>query len=161
MGKKLNLLSGMGLGAVLAFLMDPDRGRRRRALVRDKAVHFWRRANLEAGRVSRDLGNRVRGVTAETVSRFGTHEVLDDVLVERVRSAIGHVVSQPGAIEVTASAGLVTLRGPVLVWEVDSLLARVRAIRGVKEVEDMLEMHESAGEVPGQPEEAADSGESM
>ena len=36
------LLGGIGIGAALMYLLDPDRGRRRRALVRDKAVHFAR-----------------------------------------------------------------------------------------------------------------------
>ena len=36
-------LIGLGAGAVLMFFMDPQRGRRRRALVRDQVVHAVRR----------------------------------------------------------------------------------------------------------------------
>jgi len=34
----MTLLASAGLGAGLMYFLDPDRGRRRRALVRDKAV---------------------------------------------------------------------------------------------------------------------------
>ncbi len=37
-GKTIALLSGIGVGAALMYVLDPDRGRRRRALARDKAV---------------------------------------------------------------------------------------------------------------------------
>ena len=159
MGRKLNLLSGIGLGAVLTYLIDPERGRRRRALVRDKAVRLWHEAGRSVAGVSRDLGNRLRGVTAETISGFGREQVSDDVLVERVRSAMGHAVSHPSAIDVTASDGRVTLKGPVLVWEVDRLLSRVGGVRGVREIEDLLEMHESAKDMPGLEGSAAEGEE--
>src|SRR5438067_8044488 len=38
MNKALTLLMGFGMGMGLMFLLDPDRGRRRRALMRDQAV---------------------------------------------------------------------------------------------------------------------------
>ena len=149
MGKKLNLVGGIGLGAVLAFLMDPDGGGRRRALVRDKAVRLWHEAGDLAGRTSRRLRNRVRGMGAETAAAFREEPVSDDVLVARVRSQIGHAVSHPGAIEVTVRSGRVTLGGPVLADEVDDLLARVRAVRGVGEIDNRLDVHVEPGGVPG------------
>ena len=61
-----------------------------------------------------------------------------------MRSRIGRVVSHPHAIRVTARAGRVTLRGPILAEEVDELLACVSAVQGVTGVENWLEVHERA-----------------
>src|SRR5437016_3177049 len=58
----------IGLGAGLMYLLDPDKGRRRRALARDKAKSLWRRSEQIAAKTSRDLGNRARGVASETRS---------------------------------------------------------------------------------------------
>jgi hypothetical protein len=55
---------GVGLGAGLMFLLDPDRGRRRRALARDKAIHLARRTEKIVGARSRDLGNRASGAAS-------------------------------------------------------------------------------------------------
>ena len=59
------LLGGAGLGAGLMYLLDPDYGRRRRAVLRDglasAAVRATRRVNLAA----RDLGHRASGLVAE------------------------------------------------------------------------------------------------
>jgi uncharacterized membrane protein len=61
---------------------------------------------------------------------------------------MGRYVSHPGAIEVSAAAGRVTLRGPVLADEADGLIRAVESVRGVREVEDRLEVHGDPGSVP-------------
>ena len=43
MTKESALIGGAGLGAGLMYLLDPDRGKRRRALVRDQAARSVRR----------------------------------------------------------------------------------------------------------------------
>jgi hypothetical protein len=62
------LLAGVGIGAAAMYLLDPEEGRRRRALLRDQLVKA-RRVTSEAmeGR-SRDMANRARGAAAETRS---------------------------------------------------------------------------------------------
>src|ERR1041385_3242642 len=100
------LLWGLGVGAGLMYLFDPDRGKRRRALVRDKAQALTRRLQKTVDKTSRDLRNRVQGLALEAKS----HNVPDEVLVERVRSKLGRLVSHPHAIEVAAKNGVVTLR---------------------------------------------------
>jgi uncharacterized membrane protein len=72
----------------------------------------------------------------------------DHTITERVRAAMGRVVSHPRAIEVTARDGRVTLRGPILANEVDDLLACVAGVRGVKSVDNQLEPHERAENHP-------------
>jgi uncharacterized membrane protein len=44
---------------------------------------------------------------------------------------------------------VVTLEGPVLAAEVDELVAIARNVRGVREVRNMLDVHETPGDVPG------------
>jgi len=46
------------------FLLDPDRGRRRRALARDKAIHLAKSTEKIVVARSRDLGNRASGATS-------------------------------------------------------------------------------------------------
>ena len=44
MEQTLRLLGGIGLGAGLMYFLDPQQGRRRRALVRDQFTHLSREA---------------------------------------------------------------------------------------------------------------------
>src|SRR3954454_4731973 len=101
MNKGLTLISGVGLGAALMYVLDPDRGRRRRALFRDQLVHAASIVPDAFDATARDLTNRTRGLVAAASSIFNSEEVPDEVLVDRVRSKMGRVVSHPHAIEVT------------------------------------------------------------
>jgi uncharacterized membrane protein len=149
MDKRLAVMSGLGIGAGLMFLLDPERGNRRRSRMRDRLLRVLHQSGDAMGTTSRDLGHRAAGLAAETRARFCREEVTDEVLVARVRSKIGRVVSHPRSIEISADAGRVTLRGPILSAETDALLAAVAAVRGVKGVENQLQPHETAGNVPG------------
>jgi uncharacterized membrane protein len=149
MNKGLTLVGGIGLGAALMYVLDPDRGRRRRALFRDQLVHAANILPDAIDATARDLSNRTRGLVAEVRSIFDNDEVPDEVLVDRIRSKMGRVVSHPHAIEVTANQGRVTLRGPVLTDEVDDLLSCVSSIKGVSDVDHQLKVHAQAGSVPG------------
>jgi hypothetical protein len=142
------VLFGAAIGAGIMYLLDPDGGRRRRALVRDQLVSAGHRASDAVGAKSRDMTNRARGVVAELRGRLRREEVGDDVLRERVRARIGSVVGHAGALEAHVSDGTVTLRGPVLHDEVERLLRRVKSVRGVGEVVSELEVHETPGNVP-------------
>jgi uncharacterized membrane protein len=142
------LLGGLGLGAALMYFLDPSRGRRRRALVRDQMAHAVRKGEHGVEATIHDLSNRAQGLAAETRSRFSDDDPSDDVLVARVRSELGRVCSHPRAIIATASAGTVTLSGPVLEREVDNILSATRGVRGVQHVENRLEVHESPAYVP-------------
>ena len=50
------------------YLFDPDRGRRRRALVKDQMIHALNKIDDAIGAISRDLRNRGRGVWASVRS---------------------------------------------------------------------------------------------
>jgi len=84
----------------------------------------------------------------------GKKDVSDDVLASRVRSKIGHIVSQPSAIEVQVEGSRVKLCGPVLADEVEQLLNSVRSISGVRNVENWLDVYHSSS-FPGVQEESS------
>lgn len=71
LNKTLLLLGGVGLGAALMYILDPDQGRRRRALARDKIVSASNKTGRAIGKKSRHLRNRAQGVIAETGKLFG------------------------------------------------------------------------------------------
>jgi uncharacterized membrane protein len=136
----------MGMG--LMYVLDPDRGARRRALLRDKAVHVSHVATDMLDKSARDLKYRARGVIAETKGRLNHDEVTDETLVERVRSTMGRYVAHPHAVQVRAVEGRVILSGPVLMHEIERLLAAVRGVRGVRGVESRLEIHKTSSNLP-------------
>ena len=136
-------LSAAAVGAVSMYLLDPDHGRRRRAVMRDRVASGMSRLDDATSVASRDLRNRARGLAHEVRSRFTREEVPDEILCERVRSRLGWAVSHPGAIEVAAQSGRVTLSGAVLEREYVRLLRAVWAVRGVADVEDRLAVYES------------------
>lgn len=148
MNRGLTFGTGLGLGTAAMFLLDPDRGKRRRALLRDK-VDWCTRKTSEGFKVTaRDFNNRARGIASTVQSKFRAEEPDDNVIVDRVRAKLGRVVSHPHAINVTASKGNVTLSGPILEKEVGNLLTCVKRVHGVNEVSNNLEVHQVAGNHP-------------
>lgn len=138
MNRKVALVGGVGLGAALMYLFDPDRGSRRRALIRDKVESAANKTGDYAGKMSRDLRNRAYGVVSEAKSIFRIAPVTDEVLVNRVRSKLGHHSAQ--AIDVSAQDGSVTLRGSLAAKEVSDVLRAVQSVHGVKRVSNLLEV---------------------
>lgn len=144
----LRNLTLLGLGAGLMYYLDPEKGRRRRALVRDQIDRLGHDLSDATGKGWRDLSNRTRGLAHEAGSMFEGDCAPDAVVVARVRAALGHVVSHPKAIAVTCRQGRVGLSGPILSDEVDDLIAAVAHVRGVQSVEDRLEPHGWPNDVP-------------
>ena len=143
-----DMLIGLGLGATVAFMADPRRGGRRRALVRDQFVRAGRKARDAVDATARDLANRTSGTIAATRSRWTDEPTDDRRLVERVRAKLGRACSHPHAIIVDAADGRVTLRGPILASELDDVLTTVGSVRGVSSVTNELEAHQSGEGIP-------------
>jgi uncharacterized membrane protein len=137
----------MLMGAGLMYLLDRRQGRRRRALLRDAVRHQIHEVEHVLDQSTRDFRNRAQGALART--RSHKHEPADDSVVrERVRSALGRIVSHPSAIDVHVMDGRVVLHGPVLFPEHRRLVSRVRRVPGVIEVLDELDLYESGENVP-------------
>jgi uncharacterized membrane protein len=142
------ILGSFGLGALVMYLLDPRSGRRRRAVMRDGVSHAVHVERNMMGKATRDLENRVHGVV-EQVKHPPPADVPGEVLVGRVRAAVGRAVSHPTAIEVAAHDGEVTLAGPVLASEARGALAHVAAVPGVESIVDRLARYATPGAVPG------------
>ena len=142
------LLIGALGGAGLMYLLDPERGRLRRALLRDQVVKLGNRTEDSLKGASEDIKNRTKGAVLEAQKRIQQEDVDDATLAERVRAAIGRVVSRPGAIEVKAENGRVILSGSVLADELAEVLSAVRTVPGVKTLDNQLQVHQEAGNIP-------------
>lgn len=143
------LLTGAGVGAGVMYALDPQLGRRRRAMAQDKLVRATKKTKEAAFVTVRDLKNRTLGVMAEGRSRCFESDITDEALEGRVRSKLGFLVRHPSAIEARVADGRVLLTGPVLSDEVEQLIAGIRSVRGVREVENGLEVHTEPGDIPG------------
>jgi uncharacterized membrane protein len=150
MKRGFSILGALGIGAGLMYLFDPQFGNRRRSLIRDQATSLLRQSDTFIEKAGRDIRNRARGVLAETTGKLSDHKGASDwVLEERVRANIGRITRHPGSVEVTADQGRVTLSGPILKEEVDRVVSGASKTRGVKEINNRLEVHESAENIPG------------
>lgn len=149
MNDELRTLVAAGLGAAAMYYLDPQRGRYRRALVRDGLVHATHQAEHELGVVRRDARNRLAGISAQLRSTLDRRPPDDRVLEARVRACLGRVVSHPSSVRVESQHGAVRLSGPILEAEVPLLMACVRRVPGVTGIRDDLEVHAEPGRVPG------------
>jgi osmotically-inducible protein OsmY len=141
----LTLVAAAAGAAATMYYFDPDMGRRRRALLRDRLVHLTHEAE-------RGLRGEVRYATDVAYGVYATGHLdreserlpaTDGQLRDRVRSRLGHLVSHPGAIDVTVQDGVVRLSGGVLAQEQDGLLLRVRDMAGVQRVINALDAYQS------------------
>ena len=148
MNKGTSLVFGIAIGAGLMYLFDPDRGRRRRALLRDQVVHGAHEVEDLGGGVAsraRHLRNRARGAVHEPRSRLTRHEVDDRILEARVRAELGRLVPDASAVAVSSEHGRVTLRGHAAADDFSHIVDGVQNVPGVHDVINRLEARESAG----------------
>lgn len=64
------LLGGLGVGAALMYLFDPEEGEKRRIMLRDKAMNLNERAQGVVQEGVDDLSGRARGLLQEARSAF-------------------------------------------------------------------------------------------
>jgi len=139
---------GAGIGATSMFLLDPARGARRRALLRDKMVWASRRTAEAADAAFRDLGNRFQGAQSRARHLFTKRAVDDATLEQRVKTSLGRVTPRHRAISARASGGYVTLTGDVLMSESRSVLEAVERVRGASGVQNNMRTHLSPDTAP-------------
>jgi hypothetical protein len=136
------LSAAMG-GAALAYFLDSQNGRRRRHQTRDQVLsltrHGTRRARKLVHHATADAAGTARRA-AHALRRPEDVELDDTTLVDKVESIVFRKHDVPkGQININAENGVVFLRGQVEDSElVETLEARVRKVRGVKGVENLL-----------------------
>jgi hyperosmotically inducible protein len=138
MNSALRLATAFAAGAAIMYYLDPEAGRRRRAMARDKGVGTRRQAADLARTRSKLAADRLQGAAARTRARMSDEPVDDDRLRERIRSKLGHLVEHPGAVNVQVDSGHVVLGGNAAVDEIDRLADAVAAIPGVDGVDNRL-----------------------
>ena len=141
MNKRWAMLGGLGLGAGLMYILDPSAGRSRRKTAVETAGAL-RRKSRALGKASRDIGKEAWGLLAEAQSAFGGDERIEDdaVLADRVRGRLARAVSRPEAVQVGVQDGVVTLAGSVPAAEFDALVSAVLRVRGVRDLNDQLDV---------------------
>ena len=136
------LSAAMG-GAALAYFLDPQSGRRRRHQTRDRLLSVARHGTKRGRKLVHHAGSDAAGTArraAHALRRPAAVELDDATLVDKVESIVFRKHDLPkGQININAENGVVYLRGQVESPElVDALEARVRKVRGVKGVENLL-----------------------
>lgn len=65
LGREAALLAaGVGVGAFIMYMLDPEQGRRRRALARDQMTSFVSTAEKQIEAKARHYSNKARGVAS-------------------------------------------------------------------------------------------------
>jgi osmotically-inducible protein OsmY len=144
------LIGLIGIGAALTYFFDPQQGRRRRTMARDKVAAFFRSRAREGERIAGSASAQ-----ADALKQKATHmkeepkPQPDDVtLARKVETEIFRDPEVPkGQINVNAENGKVVLRGEVSQPElIKDLEERARSVQGVQEVENLL--HTPGTEAP-------------
>jgi len=129
----LTAVSFVALGAGAMYIVDPQKGRARRAWISDKVRSVLRRSGNSAYSKGRHLANRAYGVAAE--ARGAANDLL-----ERVNHRIGEILQDPRVVKVMADAnGTITLAGNVLQDQIGRLIAAIESMPGVERVINKLE----------------------
>jgi hyperosmotically inducible periplasmic protein len=129
------------VGALVAWLLDPRSGARRRHVGRDRALAFVRGTVRKAGRTRRAATAQTHGLAQKaTHLREQPKEYDDATLKAKVETELfrqEHEVK--GSVDVNAQGGVIQLRGELPSQAlIDVLVERTRRINGVRDVENLL-----------------------
>ena len=150
-----SVLSGLA-GATLEYLLDPERGRRRRAIAQQRVAATVRGSFRRANRAARWTGSQAYGLSQRVRNlRSADPAPPNDVtLARRVESEAFRDSDVPkGRVNVNVEHGVVVLRGELdRPEQINTLEAAVRRVPGVRDVNNLLHL-------PGTPPPAAPGGD--
>lgn len=136
---------GTAAGAVAAMLLDPARGRSRRARLVDQSAAAVRRAGRQLERETRRVGAAVEGRMA-AMRAGGEHDGEDPgndaTISDRVQSELFADPAVPkGSLNVNVEHGIVVLRGEVADDAMRrQIVERTERIEGVWSVRDLMHL---------------------
>jgi osmotically-inducible protein OsmY len=125
-------------GAAFMYFADSQSGRRRRHVTRDRAISLARHGTRRGRKLVHHVSSDAKGYFERAKHGRGGAEELDDAtLVDKVESIVFRDRDVPkGRININAENGVVFLRGevdsPELVTALEERVAKVRGVRGVK-----------------------------
>ena len=132
---------GVGAAAAAAmYLLDPDRGRSRRAKLSDQAAALARKAEEKTRAQAEYQKGVVQGLAHDLTEPFRSEPEFDDeTLRQKVKSeAIGRWDGPKNDVQVDVDNGVVTLKGNIDAEKVDRLIRLVKGVPGVASVNDQL-----------------------
>ncbi len=147
MNRALWLIGGLAAGASIMYILDPERGRTRRALARDKAGSLLLHTSTAAGKNVRNLQNHARGMMHD-VTHLGSKKKSDIDLMNEIRAGIANLLPNNNSMHVTVHKGRVTLSGPILASDVQKVVEGVAMVPGVGGVDNRLTVYQSPEEMP-------------
>ncbi len=136
---------GAAAGAAAAMLLDPARGRARRARLADQSAAAVRRAGRQLERETRRVGAAVEGRVA-AIRAAGDHDGEDPgndaTIADRVQSELFADPSVPkGDLNINVEHGIVVLRGEIPDDAMRrELVQRAERIEGVWSVHDLMHL---------------------
>jgi osmotically-inducible protein OsmY len=133
----------VGIGAAAAaamYLLDPDRGRSRRAKLSDQAAGLARKAEEKTRAQAEYQKGVMQGLAHDLTEPFRPEPDFDDeTLRQKVKSeAIGRWDGPKSDVDVEVNEGVVTLKGNVDTEKADRLIRLVKGVPGVASVNDRL-----------------------
>lgn len=120
------------------YFLDPASGRRRRAVVRDKAAAGRHGVTDYANAQARRVADHARGAIAGLRADWLAGDSGDAQLAERVRAALGRLAGHPRDVEAIVEQGHVRLSGQIDEAERQAVVDGVAALHGVEAVEDAM-----------------------
>lgn len=133
----------MGIG--LMYLMDPERGRARRAWLSNTVGDFVKSTGQTFYRTGKDLNNRVTGAgSSGGTSIHPARPMQSEQLLDNVRAELARVAPANHQIDVMADVnGTVTLTGSIRPEDADIVIAAIEDVPGVILVINRLESQPS------------------
>ena len=134
---------GATTGLAVMYLLDPQQGKRRRHVLRDRVTARMRRAAREGERKARYSAGKARGAVADATSPGrDSSELNDPALAAKVESELFRPPDAPKAtVDVNVERGVVYLRGEVASEDqVQDLIQRAQRVDGVVRAESLLHL---------------------
>jgi hypothetical protein len=147
MKRLFSTLAALAAGAAAMYYLDPETGRRRRVVTRDRIGAASRDASSAARSKGKHTADRIKGLMRSGLSHRMAAPTSDAQLQARIRTRLGRLVSHPKAVDVTVKQGRVHLGGHILDADVGPLLSELESMPGVESVDNGLRVHDEPGSV--------------